>query len=89
MQKEDDAPTSAVVCKHGYWTYTTNGGILEVYPGVNTLIKKGDLVARMRNIFGTFLAYRTRRTRTALTWVHVDGQQATLWRSTSRRRTVS
>jgi len=54
-EKEDDAPTSAVVCKHGYWTYTTNGGILEVYPGVNTLIKKGDLVARMRNIFGNFV----------------------------------
>lgn len=54
LQKDDDAPTTPVICKKGYWTYTTNGGILEVYPGVNTLIKKGDLVARMRNIFGMF-----------------------------------
>jgi len=54
-QEEEDVPTSPIVCKKGYWTYTTNGGILEVYPGVNTLIKKGDVVARMRNIFGNFV----------------------------------
>lgn len=32
--------------------YTKTGGVLEVYPGVNTIIKKGDLIARIKNIFG-------------------------------------
>lgn len=32
--------------------YTKTGGVLEVYPGVNTIIKKGDIIARIKNIFG-------------------------------------
>ena len=25
---------------------------MEVYPGVNTIIRKGDVIARIKNIFG-------------------------------------
>lgn len=32
--------------------YTKMGGILEVYPNVNTIIRKNDLIARIKNIFG-------------------------------------
>ena len=35
--------------------YTNTGGVLEVYPNVNTLIKKGDLIARIKNIFGNIV----------------------------------
>ncbi|KAL6064876.1 Succinylglutamate desuccinylase/aspartoacylase [Balamuthia mandrillaris] len=43
------------ICNHGYWMYTKGGGLLEVYPGVNMLVKKGDLVARLKNIFGNYI----------------------------------
>ncbi|KAI8073935.1 hypothetical protein BC940DRAFT_324604 [Gongronella butleri] len=33
--------------------YTRIGGILEVYPGVNTIVRKGDLIARIKNMFGS------------------------------------
>lgn len=45
-------PTSTIICSKGYWIYTKTGGVLEVYPGVNTVIRKGDLIARIKNIFG-------------------------------------
>ncbi|KAI8647153.1 hypothetical protein BD408DRAFT_408688 [Parasitella parasitica] len=45
-------PPSTILCSKGFWIYTKTGGILEVYPGVNTTIKKDDLIARIKNIFG-------------------------------------
>ncbi|KAG2214424.1 hypothetical protein INT47_000980, partial [Mucor saturninus] len=45
-------PPSTILCSKGFWIYTKTGGVLEVYPGVNTIIKKGDLIARIKNIFG-------------------------------------
>ncbi|GAA5810600.1 hypothetical protein MFLAVUS_004023 [Mucor flavus] len=41
-------PPSTILCSKGFWT----GGVLEVYPGVNTIVKKGDIIARIKNIFG-------------------------------------
>jgi predicted deacylase len=35
-----------LLCSRGFWIYTRTGGVLEVYPNVNTLVKKGDLIAR-------------------------------------------
>jgi len=32
--------------------YTRCGGLLDVYPPVNSFVKKGDLIARVKNIFG-------------------------------------
>ncbi|KAL9546455.1 hypothetical protein MBANPS3_006656 [Mucor bainieri] len=45
-------PPNTILCSKGFWIYTKTGGVLEVYPGVNTIIRKGDLIARIKNIFG-------------------------------------
>ncbi|KAI9350433.1 hypothetical protein BD770DRAFT_394496 [Pilaira anomala] len=45
-------PPSTLLCSKGFWIYTKTGGVLEVYPDVNTSIKKGDMIARIKNIFG-------------------------------------
>ncbi|KAG2223013.1 hypothetical protein INT45_012312 [Circinella minor] len=45
-------PPNTVLCSKGFWIYTRTGGVLEVYPGVNTIIRKGDVIARIKNIFG-------------------------------------
>jgi len=42
----------AVRCRHSYWLYTDTGGILTVYPTLAERVKKGELVASLRNIFG-------------------------------------
>jgi predicted deacylase len=44
-----------VLCSKGYWIYTKTGGLLEVYPKVNSIIKKGALIARIKNIFGNIV----------------------------------
>lgn len=41
-----------VLCKKSYWIYTDTGGILTVHPKVTELVKKGQVIATMRNIFG-------------------------------------
>jgi len=41
-----------VLCKKSYWIYTDTGGFLAVHPKVTELVKKGDLIATIRNIFG-------------------------------------
>ncbi|KAJ3041589.1 hypothetical protein HDV00_009066 [Rhizophlyctis rosea] len=45
-------PPSTILCSKGFWIYTTTGGVLEVYPQVNTVVRKGALIARIKNIFG-------------------------------------
>ncbi len=44
--------TETVQCKKSYWIYTDTGGILTVLPRVAALVKKGETIAIMRNIFG-------------------------------------
>ena len=41
-----------VLCKRSYWIYTDRGGIMTIYPQVTDLVKKGEVIATMRNIFG-------------------------------------
>jgi predicted deacylase len=48
-------PYRTVVCSKGFWTYTRTGGVMEVYPVVNSFVRKGALVARIKNIFGTVI----------------------------------
>ncbi|ORE19042.1 hypothetical protein BCV71DRAFT_178436 [Rhizopus microsporus] len=53
---EDDlGPSHTILCSRGFWIYTKNGGILEVYPGVNRLIRKGEIIARIKNMFGNII----------------------------------
>jgi len=44
-----------ILCNGGEWMYTSAGGVLEVFPEVNTILKQGDVVARIRNIFGNIV----------------------------------
>ncbi|KAJ3361689.1 hypothetical protein HDU91_003798 [Kappamyces sp. JEL0680] len=44
-----------ILCSRGFWMYTQTGGVLEVYPLVNSIVKKGDLIARIKNIFGNIV----------------------------------
>ncbi|KAJ3098396.1 hypothetical protein HDU97_004024 [Phlyctochytrium planicorne] len=48
-------PPNTIICSKGFWIYTKTGGVLEVYPGVNTVVRKGDLIARIKNIFGNIV----------------------------------
>lgn len=48
--EEPDEET--VICKKSYWIYSDTGGILTVHPKVTDLVKKGDVIAVIRNIFG-------------------------------------
>lgn len=41
-----------VICSSSKWLYTDTGGILQVRPQVTELIRKGDTIASLRNIFG-------------------------------------
>jgi predicted deacylase len=48
-------PPNTITCSRGFWIYTKTGGVLEVYPPVNTVVRKGDLIARIKNIFGNIV----------------------------------
>ncbi|KAI9203897.1 uncharacterized protein BJ171DRAFT_582667 [Polychytrium aggregatum] len=48
-------PPNTIICSRGFWIYTKTGGVLEVYPSVNTVVRKGDLIARIKNIFGNIV----------------------------------
>lgn len=41
-----------IVCDRSYWIHTDHGGLLEVFPAIAERVQKGQIVARMSNIFG-------------------------------------
>ena len=43
---------SPVVCKKSYWIYVSEGGYLDIQVDVRQKLKKGELIAVMRNPFG-------------------------------------
>ncbi|GJM35952.1 MAG: deacylase [Saprospiraceae bacterium] len=48
-----DKPVNpTVICDASHWIYTDTGGILNVHPGVTDLVKKGDPIASLYDIFG-------------------------------------
>ena len=50
---EIDRPAQkAVLCHASYWIYTDTGGLLDVLPKIAEFIKRGDIIAVQRNIFG-------------------------------------
>lgn len=50
---EIEAPeTEAVLCKRSYWIYTDRGGLLTIPVNLTDHVKKGDLIASLRDIFG-------------------------------------
>ncbi len=48
----EEPEEETVICKKSYWIYSDTGGILTVHPKVTDLVKKGEVVAVIRNIFG-------------------------------------
>lgn len=44
-----------VICKSSYWIYTKKGGLLTVHAKLLELLKKGDLIATNRDIFGNVI----------------------------------
>ncbi len=48
----EEVDEETVLCKSSYWIYTDTGGIMTIPLQVTDLVKKGDVIATMRNIFG-------------------------------------
>ena len=51
----EEPPAPAAICQHSYWLYTDTGGILTVLPDVAQMVKSGEVVATLRNIFGDLI----------------------------------
>jgi predicted deacylase len=47
-----DMVTDATVCDHSYWIYSNSGGIIEVLPKLADLVKKGEVIAKVYDVFG-------------------------------------
>ncbi len=44
-----------IVCSKSYWLYSDLGGLLEVYPENVSILNKGDVIAKIKNVFGETL----------------------------------
>ncbi len=42
----------SIICKKSYWLYSSTGGFLTVYPRVTQFVKKDEVIAIQRNVFG-------------------------------------
>lgn len=48
----EEISDETIICRKSYWIYSDVGGLIAVHPKVAQLIKKGDIIATVRNIFG-------------------------------------
>lgn len=53
--EREEPDEATILCKKSYWIYTDTGGIMTVRPQVTDMVKKGEVVATIRNIFGDIL----------------------------------
>ncbi|KAA3627401.1 MAG: peptidase M14 [Bacteroidetes bacterium] len=51
----EEPEEETVICKKSFWIYSDTGGILSVHPKVTDLVKKGEVIAVIRNIFGDLI----------------------------------
>lgn len=49
---ETDPQEEIIQCARSYWMYTDRGGLLHVLPSLGERVKRGDEVARLRNVWG-------------------------------------
>jgi predicted deacylase len=49
------AETPPIICKSSYWIHTKKGGLLTVHSKLLEILKKGDLIATSRDIFGNVI----------------------------------
>lgn len=51
-----EAPSvPTVICKRSYWIYTDKGGLLTVTVNIKDIVKKGERIAVLRDVFGNFV----------------------------------
>ena len=48
----EEISDETVICKKSFWIYSDVGGLISVHPNVTDLVKRGDIIATVRNIFG-------------------------------------
>ena len=51
----EEQSDETVLCKKSYWMYCNTGGLLTVHPKVTQLVKKDEVIATLRNIFGDLI----------------------------------
>ncbi len=51
----EELSTETIICKKSYWVYTDTGGLLTVHPEVTQIVKKGEKIATLRNVFGDII----------------------------------
>lgn len=47
-----DMLSDAVICEKSYWIYSSRGGIVDVLPNLTDKVEKGDLIAKVYDVFG-------------------------------------
>ena len=53
---EIEAPeTPTVICERSYWIYTDVGGLLTVHVDLTQILKKGERIASIRDVFGNLV----------------------------------
>ncbi len=50
--KVKDMITDTTICDHSYWIYSQRGGIVDVIPQLTERVKKGQLIAKVYDVFG-------------------------------------
>ncbi len=48
----EEISDETILCDRSYWIYSDVGGLLTVYPQVTQVVKEGETIATVRNIFG-------------------------------------
>lgn len=51
----EKAKKTAIICKKSYWIYSHVGGIIQVHVELTQKLKKGELIATIRDVFGNIL----------------------------------
>ncbi len=51
----EEHSSDTVICKKSYWIYTDTGGLLTVHPNVTQIVKKGETIATIRDVFGDII----------------------------------
>lgn len=47
-----DLIDDAIAVDHSYWIYSKRGGIVDVLPGLTNKVKKGEVIAKVYDVFG-------------------------------------
>lgn len=47
-----DMIQDATICDHSYWIYSKKGGIVDVFPRLADKVKKGQVIAKVYDVFG-------------------------------------